>query len=198
MNTLRNGLPALPDHMRALPVDARGYPIPWFVKWIDGKPDFRVLDDEKFKKSVRFNLCHVCGNKLGRHRSFIGGPMATLQRISGEPPMHLDCALFAVKACPFMLMPRSKRRTANLPDELTGITPPGIEIVDENPGISCIWTCSLYTINRDRGVFEFRSLVSEHWFTEGREATQDEITAALNDARQKLAERLSKPSEVPS
>jgi hypothetical protein len=38
---LRPELTELPLRMRGLPLDERGYPVPWFVAWIDGKPEFR-------------------------------------------------------------------------------------------------------------------------------------------------------------
>lgn len=47
MNTLRPGLPPQPPKMQHLPVDERGFPAPYFVAWIDGKPDHRVVDPEK-------------------------------------------------------------------------------------------------------------------------------------------------------
>ena len=41
-------LPPMPSRIAALPVDERGYPVPWFVAWIDGKPEFRCADPAKF------------------------------------------------------------------------------------------------------------------------------------------------------
>jgi len=38
MTALRESLPSLPLAMRGLPRDHRGYPVPWFVAWVDGKP----------------------------------------------------------------------------------------------------------------------------------------------------------------
>lgn len=31
----------LPSHMKQLKRDDVGRPVPWFVAWVDGKPDFR-------------------------------------------------------------------------------------------------------------------------------------------------------------
>lgn len=196
MNALRKGLPERPARMRNLPIDDRGYVIPWFVKWIDGKPDFRVIDREKFIKSVQHGLCHVCGTKLGRYKSFVGGPMAVLQLISGEPPVHRECALFAAKACPFLLLPKSKRRSANLPEDIGPIGAPTDHFVEENPGITCVYTCTKFHIDKAGSVFKFDDCESLEWFTEGREATQEEINAALIGAKERLSKLLSPVDHV--
>lgn len=47
----------LPARMRDLPIDDRGYPVPWFVAWVDGKPEFRAMDQEKFIRALREKLC---------------------------------------------------------------------------------------------------------------------------------------------
>ena len=46
-NTYAKGLPERPDHIMRLPVDGRGYPVPYFASYFDGKPDFRVIDRDK-------------------------------------------------------------------------------------------------------------------------------------------------------
>lgn len=194
--TLRKGLPEVPHHMRNLPVDARGYPIPWFVHWHDGKPDFRVLDHEKYDRAVKLDLCAVCGGKLGRFKSFVGGPMNAIQMISGEPPVHRECALFSVRACPFLLLPLAKRREANLPGEIGEIGEPGDVFVKENPGISAIITCTKFKLSRTSAVFHVTDLTNVEWFTEGREATHEEITTALRAGHARLT-RIRNGEEQP-
>ena len=43
MTALCKDLPPLPRRFLGLPIDDRGYPVPWFVHWVDGKPDFRLV-----------------------------------------------------------------------------------------------------------------------------------------------------------
>src|SRR5215831_18617572 len=114
--TLRPELPPLPRRMKALPVD-RGYPVPWFVEWIDGVPDFRIMDGRKLVRAVRERLCWVCGQPLGSFLAFTVGPMCAVNRISSEPPSHRDCAVFSAKACPFLTRPTMRRREAGRPEE---------------------------------------------------------------------------------
>lgn len=191
MTQLRKKLPPLPRHMQGLPLDERGYPVPYFVQWIDGKPDFRLLDQEKFAKARVNGLCSVCGHKLGKFKSFVGGPMNVLQKLSGEPPMHRDCALFSVKACPFLLYPLSKRRDANLPPESRPVGEETDIFYEDNPGITSIWTCTAYRESRTGRTFHFIDMTSLEWFTEGRGATADEIKTALIAARERLIKLLT-------
>jgi hypothetical protein len=112
---LRKDLPVgIPDRIRNLPVDERGYPVPWFVDWIDGKPEFRAMDGRKFDRCINEKLCWVCGERLKKHVAFVIGPMCTITRTSAEPPSHLDCAEWSVKACPFLSKPQMKRREDDL------------------------------------------------------------------------------------
>jgi hypothetical protein len=117
MTELRKGLPPLPPRMRALPISDKGYPVPAFVEWIDGKPDFRVMRADFRLKCVRNNLCWQCGERLSNRLAFVIGPMCAVNRVSSEPPSHRDCALFAASACPFLTLPHAQRREANLPAE---------------------------------------------------------------------------------
>src|SRR5258706_13105104 len=79
----------MPERIKNLPHDPeRGYPIPFFVAYVNGKPDFRIADDEKRVRSVKERLCWICGEKLGRYLAFTIVPMCAITRPSAEPPMH--------------------------------------------------------------------------------------------------------------
>src|SRR5437764_29347 len=105
-SVLHPNLPALPSRLKLLPVDERGFPVPWFVAWIDGKPDFRVVDQRKMAIAVSEKRCWVCGDFLGRYMAFVIGPMCAVNRVSSEPPSHRECAEFSVRACPFLTKPK--------------------------------------------------------------------------------------------
>src|SRR6266403_5903520 len=113
----RAGLPPLPARMKQLPLDHRGYPVPYFVSYIDGVPDFRAADINKLRRAVKEQRCWLCGDHLGVHRTFVIGPMCCVNLVSSEPPCHLECAKYAAEACPFLLHPNSVRREANMPEE---------------------------------------------------------------------------------
>lgn len=137
---LRPGLPILPQRMANLPIDSRGFPVPWFVEWIDGKPDFRVMSGEKFIRAIKFNLCWCCGQPMGAYKVFVAGPMCGINRTSAEPPSHRECAEFAAKACPFLTIPKMTRNDRNLPAH----EKPAGEMIARNPGVTMLWTTKAY------------------------------------------------------
>ena len=67
--------PDLPERMKSLPVDHRGFPVPWFVAWVDGKPVFPAMDGDKLRQAIQFGKCWVCGKPLGRFKYWVIGPM---------------------------------------------------------------------------------------------------------------------------
>lgn len=166
----RDGLPPLPSRMLALPLDARGYPVPYFVEWVDGKPDFRLVDHQKVIKCVVKRRCFICGEPLGKYMAFVSGPSSTLHRVSHEPPSHVECAEYAVRVCPFMVNPLARYREANLPREVGEATP--------NPGITGISTTLGYHVLPGRSDILTYDPIAIAWWCEGREATGDEIEAA--------------------
>lgn len=178
--TPRKSLPPLPPRIAALKVDDRGYPIPWFVKWIDGKPDFRVIDHEKMIKAVKFSRCWICGEMMGSTFCFVSGPIAAINRASGEPPSHTECGDFAARACPFLILPRAKRREAGLPEEAKDL--PGA--IKRNPGVACVWITKGYGISRN--VFRIGDPVEVRWYAEGRQATRAEVAQSVEGGLSEL------------
>src|SRR5687768_6618400 len=110
MTNLRPGLPPLPDKLKGLAVDRRGYPVPFFVGYVGEEPDFRVVDPRKLLRCVKEKLCWVCGQPLDPIWVFVIGPMCGVNRISSEPPSHYQCARFSAEACPFLARPHMVRR----------------------------------------------------------------------------------------
>jgi hypothetical protein len=169
-----------PDRVKMLPVDDRGYPVPYFVAWVEGKPEFRVMDADKWRACVTQKLCWVCGQRLGRNLAFVIGPMCAVNRISSEPPSHLECAEFSVKACPFLLNPNMRRRENNLPE---GLRDPGGSMLEHNPGVSLVWITDSYKLSPDgngKQVIRFAAPKLVKWFREGRAATRAEVESAID------------------
>lgn len=179
MSELRKSLPPLPSRMTHLPLDRRGYPIPWFVAEVNGERDFRVADARKRELAARDRRCWVCGEPIGRLVSFVIGPMCAVNRNTSEPGCHRDCAIFSATACPFLTLPKSDYRGANLPDGVT--MPPGA--LDGNPGVACIWITRAYRPYRVPGSNDWLITLGEPeevlWYCEGREATRADVIACL-------------------
>jgi hypothetical protein len=167
----------IPGRIRKLRVDERGYPVPKFVAWVKGKPDFRVADTAFMARAVRHRLCWLCGEQLGRHMAFVIGPMCAVNRTTSEPPSHLECARFAVKACPFMTQPKRGRDNNDLPKH----DDPGGVMIERNPGVSCIWVSYGYKTFAANGgtLFEIGQPTHTEWWTRGREATREEVLASI-------------------
>ena len=180
-------LPPMPPSIARLPLDERGYPVPWFVAWVDGKPEFRAASGEKLVIAIRDRRCWVCGGKIllvnkRAQLAFVIGPMCVVNRNTAEPPCHLECAEFSAKACPFLTKPKAVRRDANMPDEVCGFENlPGIAI-PRNPGATCIYVCDEYEVVRDKGgyLFSLPAPTFVKWYAEGREATREEVLASIN------------------
>lgn len=180
MTAVRPGLPPLPDRMRGLPVEERGYPVPWFVDWVDGKPDFRVMDGAKFRDAIRFKKCWVCGGPLGRYATFVAGPMCGINRTSAEPPAHLVCAEWSAQACPFLTRPSARRREVGMPD----VVPMAGMAILRNPGVTMLWTTRDYSLFGDgKGGMLFRMGEPSEvfWFREGRPATRGEVETSIEE-----------------
>ncbi len=171
----------IPDRIAQLPKDDVGRPVPFFVEYVDGKPDFRIFDPEKLGRCYREKRCWVCGDKLGVHRAFVIGPMCAVNRVSSEPPSHLDCAIFSAQACPFLSTPKMKRRERNMP--ACGVRDPGGVMIRRNPGVTLVWVTRTFWLHPDqRGglVFLIGKPEQTLWFCEGRTATRAEILASID------------------
>jgi hypothetical protein len=168
----------LPLPMRHRPIDERGFPIPYFVAYVDGKPDFRVMDHRSLKSCVKSKLCWLCGGKLGGRMTFVIGPMCAVNRISSEPPCHLSCAEYAVKACPFLTQPRMRRNEKDMPDERQ--EPAGV-MIKRNPGVTLLWQTRSYSLYAQPNGVLFEIGAPEHitCWREGRAATWEEIFASI-------------------
>jgi hypothetical protein len=181
----------IPETMAWLAIDRRGFPVPWFVSWEDGEPDFRVIARGRIVKAVKESRCWVCGHKLGRLKVSVIGPMCAVNRVSSEPPSHPQCARYSVQACPFLTQPRMRRNDRDLPPER--IDPGGFHI-DRNPGVSVLWS-SLHpskpfaaSIGNAGVLFQLGAPHAVEWWTQRRRARRSEALAALESGMPTLRE----------
>lgn len=188
--------PDLPDRMKRLPVDHRQFPVPWFVAWVDGEPQFPIADGEKYALAWRNRLCWVCGEKLGRFSSFVIGPMCAVNRTSSEPPSHRECAQFSARNCPFLTRPRMKRvGEENMP---SGVRDPAGTMLARNPGVALVWTTlnpSVFKVANGT-LFNIGDPQSVEWYAEGRAASRAEVMASIESGLPALEDMCRKDRDV--
>ena len=82
----------------------RGMPVP-FIALIkpDGDPDFRVTDESSRLFVIEHRRCQLCAKPLGKWMFFVGGTEAAKSNAYFEPAIHLDCMLYAMQVCPFIV-----------------------------------------------------------------------------------------------
>jgi hypothetical protein len=176
----------MPSRFRHLPISDEGYPIPFFVPFYDGRPEFRGFDPDKMRVCVRHQRCWLCGEQLGKFMVFTIGPMCAVNRVSAEPPSHYDCARYAVEACPFLTQPRMRRNEVDLPAHLE---PAGV-MLRRNPGCTLLWVTRGYKPFKANGGVLFRVGDPQRveFYAEGRKATHDEIMASIDSGMPILRE----------
>jgi len=173
-----------PGRIARLPKNKAGYPVPWFVAWIDGKPDFRVIRPGGIETALRGKLCWVCGIPFLRQedRAFVIGPMCAVNRVSAEPASHLDCAVFSATRCPFLTVPQMVRRERHMPEAAAS---PAGEMIRRNPGVALVWVTgykswSTFSDGNGGRLFNVGEPKRVSWFARGREATRAEVMASID------------------
>ena len=173
----------LPARMKDLPIDDRGYVVPWFVAWIEGKPEFRAMDPIKYIRAIREKRCWVCGEKLGVNVVFVAGPMCGINRTSSEPPSHAECARWSATNCPFLSNPRQVRREDEvLNNACLRANAPGIAIA-RNPGVAMLWFTRQFEVFDDghgKPLIQMGEPESVEWYACGRKATRDEVMRSID------------------
>jgi hypothetical protein len=149
----------VPDRMQQLPRDRRGYPIPKIVLLDDhGLPHFTINDTRVVLALARADACHICGERLGAHKWFVGGPLSALHHAGAyrDGPMHRECGQYALKVCPYLSRANawSKRigdktlRPGALKEAVVFEDP---TVSPDQPSVFAFADCAAYALGR--GVF---------------------------------------------
>jgi hypothetical protein len=193
---MRPELEALPLRMTRLPIDDRGYPVPWFVAWVkntagETKPEFRAMDPQKYRCAIREKRCWVCGQRLGSHLAFVAGPMCGINRTSSEPPSHLECAEWSARNCPFLTRPHVVRREdETINNEKLVAQSAGI-CITRNPGVTMVWVTKAYKIFDDgegKPLIQMGAPERVIWYAEGRLAMREEVVSSVENGFPALLE----------
>jgi hypothetical protein len=172
-------LPDAPSKIAKLKRDRRGYPVPWFVEWFNGVPDFRVISADKRGRAYKHGLCWICGEPMGVHRVFAIGPMCLINLTTMEPASHRMCAEYAVQACPFLTQPRRRRNDEEALPEGSHVDG---DMIERNPGVTALVECrGTRRFSDGKGGWLIRLIEPTRvdWWTYGRQATRAEIDASM-------------------
>lgn len=176
-----------PRFMQKLPIDKRGYPVPAFVDWIGGEPEFRAMNPRFLVKAINQRLCWTCGQPLYGEEVFVIGPMCAVNRVSSEPPSHRECALYAALNCPFLSKPQMVRRKDGLPGDF-GKNAAGV-MIERNPGVTLLYYTRRHKLiaspempeaGAHAGVlFSLGRPFKTEWYARGRPATRAEVLESI-------------------
>ena len=174
----------VPGRIDRLPRNKAGYPVPWFVAFIGGQPDFRVIRARGIEEALARKICWTCGVAFQKRedRAFVIGPMCAVNRVSAEPPSHEDCAVYSATHCPFLTRPDMQRRERHMPE---GAVSPAGEMIRRNPGVALVWVTGYRgwrTISDGNGgtLFDVGEPKRALWFAEGVPATREQVLASVD------------------
>jgi hypothetical protein len=176
----------IPKRLRTRPRDRRGYPVPFSV-YIDrtGRPQFTITDPVKLRACIGKRLCGLCGGRIDAGYWFVGGERCFTHELGAfiDPPMHEECARYAIRVCPFLAAPSYAKRI----DDRLMPAPIGGEVLvkdntmaDERPAVFGLGMTTGYTLVRPSPLQTyFRAdgwAVQERWrhgeqLTEGEDRT---------------------------
>lgn len=183
----RDVVERMPLSMAKRPRDERGYPVPWFTPWHEDKWDFRFVEPGKAQQAIRENRCWTCGEQLRCPCAYVVGPMCAVNRTSAEPPSHVECAIYAAKACPFLARPKMVRPTITQGVEGDTEAMPGITL-DRNPGVALVWITETPSYDPSTRLFGLGEPLRIRWFARSRPATRDEIMESIKTGLPSLRE----------
>ena len=110
--------PPVPVRLAHRPLTG-GLVAPWVnVVLADGGTDFRQTYGKHWRRAWTEGVCQVDGDPIGGLMVFLGGPN---QIADGgyftEPPLHPECAAYAMRACPMVAGRMSHYRAGPPPTE---------------------------------------------------------------------------------
>jgi hypothetical protein len=102
----------MPERIKKFPLNSKGYPVFYPVKIdLDGVPLLAEVDPDKREDCIVNSKCGVCGEPLGNDIVCIGDPTdeKLLRKLTfKEAAMHMECAEYASKVCPYLSTPGYK------------------------------------------------------------------------------------------
>lgn len=159
----------MPARIARLPRTANGYPIPYFVAYINGKPDMKILDAHKQLTCIQYRRCGICGESIGGEVAFISGPIGIANCVVTDPGMHEECAEYAIRVCPFMARPNAKRAADFTYPEGSAKSPGALEERPDRTGIAISRAYAGRNAGDGSVLIKFYPPSRVRWFVDGAE-----------------------------
>jgi hypothetical protein len=179
----------LPEKMKGLPKDPRGYPIPFTVlRDISGKPHFQIQDDRLAQYVIIKQKCSICGHDLGTDMWMAGSPLAAFHPDGGfiDSPVHYECGAYALQVCPFLAVPGfiSKLDAEKLQREsLKGVTITNPSSTLQQPPFFVLAHTQSFSVTIAaqgiRYIIPHRPFLKEEYWRHGERISKDECMKLL-------------------
>lgn len=183
----------IPEFLKHLPNDGRGYPVPFNVL-IDqsGRAHFKVNKTEVTIFCMQNKLCTICGKPLRRDQWLIGGQLSAFhpRGAFNDPPTHKACGEFALMHCPYMSRRNFKYTgevdTAKIDQpEITGFYNPTQTL--DRLSFFCFVKVSNIAVHFQPPTYFLKPakpyLEIEYWL-HGKRITHDEVTQILKENKE--------------
>lgn len=95
----------MPERVKKLSRDPRGFPIPYVILVDENGAHFKINDESKVQKALKYKLCAICGYGMKSGDMWLaGGPLSAFHPDGAfnDTPMHYECGKYALQVCPFL------------------------------------------------------------------------------------------------
>lgn len=90
--------------MEQLPLDKRGYPVPYVVYQENDAFYFKINDQKKSINCILNKKCSICGSDLNDDLWLVGGPQSAFHPygVYIDSGVHYECGKYALQVCPYL------------------------------------------------------------------------------------------------
>lgn len=102
----------IPERMKELSLDPRGFPVPFIIFRNNGKYYFQINDESRVSQAIDQDLCAICGQKMNGDTWLVGGPQSAFHPYGCyiDTCTHKECLTYALQVCPYLAAPNYKKR----------------------------------------------------------------------------------------